>query len=265
MQYTDSPDLPKQEALLAFACAMADAAGVIARRYFRSVLSFENKADGSPVTRADRDIEALLRDMIRQRFPGDGVLGEEQDPEALDSDRVWVIDPIDGTKSFMSGMPTFGTLLALVEQGKPRLGVIDMPALGERWIGTDGRATTVNGAECSTRDCISLADAVVYTTSPDIFSAEEAERFDQVSRAAAMRRFGGDCYAYALLASGHVDAVIESSLKPFDYLALVPVIEGAGGMITDWDGRALGISSGARVVAAATAQLHAELLEGLRI
>jgi len=252
------------DGLLASACAMADIAGKTARKYFRTVVPHENKQDGSPVTIADKAIEAELRRMIRLNYPLDGILGEEEEAVALDSDCIWVVDPIDGTKSFMTGMPTFGTLIARLENGAPQLGVIDIPAMNERWIGMRGVPTTMNGSACHTSNCRHLADAALYATSPDFFEPEEAVLFETVSRKAAMRRFGGDCYSYALLASGHVDAVVEASLKPFDFLALVPVIEGAGGVVTDWEGKALGIDSSERVVASATPELHAEILQHLK-
>ncbi|MFT4101792.1 MAG: histidinol-phosphatase [Burkholderiaceae bacterium] len=253
----------KGSVLLAFAEDLADAARPIAQRWFRSELDIETKADDSPVTRADREIEAELRRLIAATHPTHGILGEEEAPLAPQSDHVWVIDPIDGTKSFISGMPTFGTLIALLERGEPQLGVIDVPALNERWLGRKGQVTTCNGRPCRTRGVGRLVDAMVYSTSPDIFGGSEREAFERVSRAAAMRRFGGDCYAYALLASGSIDLVVDAGLQPYDYLALVAVVEGAGGVITDWEGRPLGTRSDGRVVASASPALHAEVLLGL--
>jgi histidinol phosphatase-like enzyme (inositol monophosphatase family) len=174
-----------------------------------------------------------------------------------------VIDPIDGTKSFISGMPTFGTLIALLDGGTPVLGVVDHPALRERWVGRVGLPTRCNGVVCRTSACTLLADAGLYATTPDMFKGAARTRFEAVSGRARMRRFGGDCYAYALLASGFIDAVIEAGLQPYDFLALVPVIEGAGGVITDWQGRPLGLDSDGQVVAAATRALHRELTERL--
>jgi inositol-phosphate phosphatase/L-galactose 1-phosphate phosphatase/histidinol-phosphatase len=252
---------PTRDELVAFAENLADAARPIAQRYFRSPLTVEDKQDHSPVTVADREIERRLRELIKVRYPGHGIFGEEEGGADLDNAHLWVVDPIDGTKSFISGMPTFGTLVAFVSAEAPRVGVIDMPALDERWTGADGVPTLRNGQPCQTRSCVRLADAIIYATSPDIFSAEEAARFETVSRRARMRRFGGDCYAYALLASGCIDAVMEAQMKPYDYLALVPVIEGAGGFISDWRGEPLGLGGDGRVVAAATRQLHDEMLE----
>lgn len=219
---------PTHSELVAFAEFLADAARPIARRYFRRPLTIEDKQDHSPVTVADREIERRLRELINARYPEHGIFGEEEGGADLDNAHLWVVDPIDGTKSFISGMPTFGTLVAFMGLDAPRIGVIDMPALDERWTGAGGRPTYRNGEPCRTRSCGRLADAIIYATSPDIFSAEESGLFETVSRAARMRRFGGDCYAYALLASGCVDAVMEAQMKPYDYLALVPIIEGAG-------------------------------------
>jgi histidinol phosphatase-like enzyme (inositol monophosphatase family) len=259
MSKTNLPDA------LHLAHSLADAARPIARRWFRSSVSVEFKNDDSPVTRADREIEAELRRKITEAFPQHGILGEEEAPVAPQSEYVWVIDPIDGTKSFISGMPTFGTLIALLRHGVPQLGIIDMPILEERWVGQVGGATSLNGVPARTRSGTSLADAVVYTTSPDDFSLADLARFERVSRAARMRRFGGDCYAYALLASGTIDVVVEAGLQPYDYLALVTVVEGAGGKITDWTGLALTPDSDGRVVATASSALHEKVLEGLAV
>jgi inositol-phosphate phosphatase/L-galactose 1-phosphate phosphatase/histidinol-phosphatase len=247
----------------AFAENLADEAGAIALRYFRRPLAVEVKADASPVTEADRRIESVIRRRIRERYPSHGLLGEEHGSEQGSSDLTWVIDPIDGTKSFISGMPTFGTLIALLEGAAPVLGVVDHPALRERWVGVAGAPTRCNGVVCRTRACTRLAHAVLYATSPDMFKGAARRRFAAISAAASMQRFGGDCYAYALLASGHIDAVIEAGLKPYDYMALVPVVAGAGGVMTDWRGRALGLESDGRVIAAATPALHSEMLERL--
>lgn len=249
----------------AFAEALADEAGALGRRWFRQPLAVDSKADESPVTLADREIEALIRERIARTFPDHGLLGEEHGRDRLDARHVWVIDPIDGTRSFITGWPIWGFLLALLEDGRPRLGLIDMPALGERWIGGEDRPTTLqtrdSGPEaCRTRACTSLEEATFYTTSPFYFAPGDWPRVERIARATRTPRFGGDCYGYGLLASGHVDLVIESQLQPFDYLSLLPVVEGAGGVITDWAGQSLDLRSDGRVVAAATPALHAQAL-----
>ncbi|WP_321822586.1 MULTISPECIES: histidinol-phosphatase [unclassified Burkholderia] len=251
--------------LVGFAHQLTDVSGPIAQRWFRSAIDVELKSDDSPVTLADREIEAMLRAMISDRFPDHGILGEEEAPVGLHSEFVWVIDPIDGTKSFISGMPTFGTLIGVMHNGVPCVGVIDMPALGERWVGAPSKGTHYNGEACRTRGTKRLASANIYSTSPDIFAGENKESFERLSHGAAMRRFGGDCYAYALLASGWVDIVCEAGLQPYDYLALVPIIERAGGVITDWGGRPLSASSDGRVIASATRDLHDEVLKTLGV
>jgi inositol-phosphate phosphatase / L-galactose 1-phosphate phosphatase / histidinol-phosphatase len=234
--------------------ALADAAGTIARRYFRTPLAIEAKPDRTPVTVADREAEAAMRDLIAQRFPEDGVLGEEHGATRPDAARIWVLDPIDGTKSFIAGIPLFGVLIALVENGVPVLGVIDQPILSERWLGVAGKATTKNDASAKTRTCAELGAATLYATSPDMFGADRAA-FESLKGAVKLARFGADCYAYAQLASGFIDLVVEADLKPYDFCALAPVIAGAGGSITDWQGRPLDLASDGRVVAAGDAAL----------
>lgn len=257
-----SPD-PDHADVAEFAVALADAARPLALRHFRTPLRVETKPDASPVTIADREIETAMRAQIASRFPGHGIFGEEEGRSAARDPRTWVIDPIDGTKSFISGMPTFGTLIAFCVDEVPQVGVIDMPALDERWIAAPGGPARHNGVPCRTRPCDTLDDAIIYTTSPDAFTPDEWALFDALSRAAALRRFGGDCYSYGLLASGLIDAVIEAGLHPYDIMAAVPVIEAAGGVVTDWDGKPLTLESGGRVVAAGSRTLHDRLLARL--
>jgi inositol-phosphate phosphatase / L-galactose 1-phosphate phosphatase / histidinol-phosphatase len=243
---------------------LADESGAIVKRYFRTGVAVDDKADASPVTVADRESEAAMRALIEATFPDHGIVGEEFGPARPDAPYVWVLDPIDGTKSFVSGKPLYGTLIALLREGKPILGVINHPSLGERWIGVDGRPTLFNGTPARTRACESLAKAVVYTTSPYMFAnAHDAAAYERVRKATKFAVFGGDCFAYALVASGWADLVVESGLKPFDFCALVPVIEGAGGRITDWQNRPLSLQSDGRVVAAGDRRSHAEALARL--
>ncbi|AWI78744.1 histidinol-phosphatase [Parazoarcus communis] len=262
MPYTDNPESLLSTAV-ALAHRLADEARRIALPRFRTPLDVFVKDDESPVTVADREVEAALRTLIGETFPDHGILGEEQGRENMDAEYVWVIDPIDGTKSFITGSPLWGALIALLHRGRPVLGLIDIPYTGERWSAAGGAQTLFNGQQARTRGCAELGAACIYTTSPDAFEPADWARFDALSRRTALRRFGGDSYCYGLLASGHVDLVVEAGLQPYDYLALVPVIEGAGGVITDWQGRPLGVDSDGRVVAAATASLHAAALAGL--
>lgn len=240
---------PVDAALISFANELADAAGPIVRRYFRQGVAVDDKPDTSPVTIADREAESALRALIETRFPDHGILGEEHGSVRTDAERVWVLDPIDGTKSFISGVPLFGTLIALVERGAPVLGVIDQPISRERWIGARGHKSTLNGRPISTRACASLGAATLFATSPDMFKGADAEGFQRLKSAVKLARFGGDCYAYGLLAAGFVDLVVEAGLKPYDYAALVPVITGAGGGMTDWEGKPLTLASEGRVLA----------------
>lgn len=245
---------------LSLAGRLADVAAAHSLGSFRTGLQVDLKADASPVTLADRAAEAAMRALINEAVPAHGILGEEHGRERIDAERVWVLDPIDGTKSFITGSPLWGTLIALVHGGRVELGMIDMPVLGERWVGQPGIGAHCNERPVHAGGCTSLAQARVLTTSPDAFAPDEWAAYDALSRRGAMRRFGGDCYGYAQLAGGHVDIVAECQLQPYDYMALVGVVEGAGGVITDWQGRALSIHSNGRVLAAATAALHREAL-----
>jgi inositol-phosphate phosphatase/L-galactose 1-phosphate phosphatase/histidinol-phosphatase len=248
------------DSLYEFAGSLADIARKLARKHFRKTTAYERKADDSPVTIADKAIETAMRSAIAAKFPDHSILGEEMGKTA-GANSIWVLDPIDGTKSFLTGMPLFGALIAFIDEGEIKVGVIEIPALGERWSSKTGHVTH-NGKPCRTSACKNLGDARVYTSSPDFFKdPADWERYDRMSRAAAFRRFGGDCYQYGLLASGYCDLVVEASLMPYDFLALVPVIEAAGGVITDWSGRPLGLESGEKVVAAATPDLHAQALK----
>jgi inositol-phosphate phosphatase / L-galactose 1-phosphate phosphatase / histidinol-phosphatase len=242
---------------------LADVSGAIARRYFRTKVTIDDKADSSPVTIADREAETAMRELIAETFPTHGVIGEEHGSDRADASHVWVLDPIDGTKSFITGRPLFGALIALCREGRPVVGVIDCPALSERWIGAHGQPTLHQGKPVRTRPCDALDRAALYCTSPLMFKAPDFERFERVRKAVKLPMYGGDCFAYGLVASGFADLVIESGLNIYDYAALVPVLEGAGGAITDWQGRALGFNSDGRVVAAGDTRTHVEALAKL--
>lgn len=243
-----------------FAERLADEARQMSLSYFRKDLTIETKADESPVTVADRAIETLVRARLAETYPEHGVFGEEHGQDRIDAEYVWVIDPIDGTRSFVSGWPLWGTLFALLRNGAPVLGLIDVPMLRERWMATQQGCLMNGSSACHVSACKKLSDATVYATSPDLFSEEELEIFNDLSRQATSRRFGGDCYSYAMLASGHIDAVVEAGLQPYDYLPIVPVVEAAGGVVTDWQGKGVGVRSGGRIIAAATPELHDEIL-----
>jgi len=259
MNFTEHPGFP---AAMVLAGQLADVARDIAMRHFRTALAVERKGDGSPVTVADRDIENHMRRMIRAAFPGHAIRGEEFAPEG-DGEFTWVLDPIDGTKSFVTGFPLFGSLIALMRADRPVLGVIEAPALAERWVGCEARPTLFNGRQVRASACRAIEQAVVYTTTAETFNKEERQRFETLSARAALRRFGGDCYLYGMLAGGHCDLVIEVQLKPHDFMAVIPIVEGAGGRISDWRGAPLGIGSDGRVVAAATEALWRQAIEEL--
>ena len=251
------------DAYLALAADLADAAGEAIRPYFRVPLAVDDKPDLSPVTAADRAAEAAMRRLIAARFPDHGIIGEEFGPEREDAEFVWVLDPIDGTKSFISGVPLFGTLIALARHRRPVLGIIDQPISRERWIGASGSPTTLNGKPIRCRPCPGLAAATVFSTAPDMFKGADSAAYARVARAAKLVRYGADCYAYGLLALGFIDVVIEASLKPYDFSALIPVVEGAGGIVSDWQGAPLGLGSDGRVLFAGDRRTHQEALARL--
>ena len=248
-------------ACIDFAHTLADASGEVIRRHFRTPFPVEDKDDASPVTVADRGAERAMRALIADRYPEHGIVGEEFGNERPDADEVWVLDPIDGTRAFVAGKPIFGTLIALLREGKPLLGIIDQPILGERWIGAAGIVSRFCGDPIETRSCADLDRAILNTTSPDLFRGADRDAFARLSARVRSTLYGGDCYAYGLLASGHIDLVVEAGLKTYDYCALAPVVEGAGGRITDWEGNPLRAESDGRVIAAGDGRVHDEALE----
>jgi inositol-phosphate phosphatase/L-galactose 1-phosphate phosphatase/histidinol-phosphatase len=258
-----SPRTPCPSEFIAFAGALADAAATVTRRYFRTRVEIDDKGDASPVTIADREAEAAMRTLIAETYPGHGIFGEEHGRHQTDAEYVWVLDPIDGTRAFITGKPSFGTLIALVRGGVPILGVIDQPIIKERWLGASGRGTTLNDEPARVRACAALDAAYMYATAPEMFAGGNADAWARLSKRVKLARYGADCYAYGLLASGFVDLVVEADLKPYDYCALVPVIEGAGGMMTDWQGRPLDLASDGRVVAAGDPRMHSAALDAL--
>jgi inositol-phosphate phosphatase/L-galactose 1-phosphate phosphatase/histidinol-phosphatase len=249
--------------LVVLANRLADAARPIVARYFRTPVAIDDKTDQSPVTIADREAETAMRALLAQHVPAHGVWGEEHGAVRLDAEYLWVLDPIDGTKAFITGLPIFGTLIALLHRGKPVLGVIDQPILAERWLGVADERSTFNGKPISVRPCPSLAAAYMYSTAPIMFPGPLEPRHGALTQRVKLFRWGGDCYAYGLLASGHIDLVVEASLKLHDFAAVVPVVEGAGGLITDWQGKPLDIGSDGTVLAASDPALHRATIEVL--
>jgi len=250
---------------VSFATALADAARPIAQRYFRSHLSVDTKADNSPVTQADREIEAVLRSMIEERFPTHGIWGEEQRPTHIDAEYVWVIDPIDGTRAFIAGVPTFTTLIALCQRGVPMLGIIDQPIRDERWIGVAGQPSTYNGSPLQMRPLTPSGTHRLSTTSLPYFTPKERKAFDHLSNVSAATLLNQDGYGYGLLALGHVDMVIDAHMKPYDFCALAPVIQGAGGEVSDWAGHPLSLHGQGDVIATTHKMLHTQVLGLLKI
>ncbi|MGB3875273.1 MAG: inositol monophosphatase family protein [Shinella zoogloeoides] len=223
---------------LALAHAMADAAAEAIRPWFRKRIAIDAKADASPVTIADRNAETVMRGMIEAAFPEHGIRGEEFGVCRSDADWVWVLDPIDGTKSFLSGSFAFGTQIALLHRGTPVLGLINQPITGERWLGTDA-AATLNGEPIRTSDKTGLAEAILYTSAPEQFDRVGHDRFAALAAKVSFSRFSHDCYAAGMLALGGIDLLVESNVFDYDILPQMPIVEAAGGIVTDWEGRPL--------------------------
>ena len=257
--------MPIDPSDIAFANKLADAAGEVILPYFRQRIDVIDKGEGffDPVTAADKGAEEAIRALIKRERPNDGILGEEYGEEVGTSTRRWVLDPVDGTRAFIAGQPMWGTLIALEEGGKPVLGVLDQPFLKERYIGHDGRASLSDRTgtrPLAVRRCAALSDAVICTTHPFAHLNEaDRARYRRVEQQARLSRYGGDCYAYALVAMGFIDLVIEASLKRWDIAAIVPIIEGAGGIITDWEGNTWRDAGPA--IAAGDKRVHAEALK----
>ena len=251
----------------AFIGRLATSSGETILPFFRTSLSIDNKSvaqDFDPVTEADRAAEAVMRRLIKANFPQHGIVGEEFGNEREDAEYVWVLDPIDGTKSFIAGFPIWGTLIALLHKGTPVYGMMHQPFIGERFFG-DGAQARYRGPagerRLSVRACARLDEATILTTSPLLMDEADRARYVEVEKQVRLPRYGGDCYGYCMVAAGHADLVVETNLKPFDILPLVPIIEGAGGIVTAWDGGS-DLSSG-RVVAAGDRRVHEEALKVL--
>jgi myo-inositol-1(or 4)-monophosphatase len=244
----------------AFIGRLATASGETILPFFRTSLSIDNKSnsnDFDPVTEADRAAEAVMRRIIKYHFPQHGIVGEEFGNEGEDADYVWVLDPIDGTKSFIAGFPIWGTLIALLHKGTPVFGMMHQPFIGERFSGDNGSAHYHGPSgerRLAVRRCASLNEATSYTTSPQLMNAADREAFGRVEKAVRLTRYGGDCYSYCMLAAGHLDLVVETELKSYDIAALIPIITGAGGIVTTWEGRPA--QGGGRIIAAGDPRVH---------
>src|ERR1700722_2931711 len=258
-----------------FAGRLAEVSSEVILPFFRSEIGADDKSDGGdfdPVTEADRAAEVVMRHLIREIFPDHGIIGEEYGAERSEADHVWVLDPIDGTKSFISGLPTWGTLIGLMKFGQPVYGMMSQPFTRERYFGdnlcsrrrwvTPSRGDSANGEWSSrvlrSRACASLTQASLMTTSPLLFNEQDRAAYRRLEKVARLVRYGGDCYAYCMLASGFVDVIVETNLKPYDIVALVPIITGAGGVVTNWEGGPAAL--GGRIVAVRDPRLHAAVL-----
>jgi histidinol phosphatase-like enzyme (inositol monophosphatase family) len=254
--------------LLKFAHKLADGAGSAIQPYFRRRLSVSNKAGENlfdPVTEADKAAEATMRALISAEYPQHGVNGEEFPDKPADGPYTWVLDPIDGTRAFIMGLPVWGTLIGLTQNGAPVVGMMDQPYTRERFWAVEGGEAYFRDAYgegvMRTRPCATLSEAVLAATAPDMFKGEDIGRFNALSEKTRMTRFGGDCYLYCMLAMGGLDLIAESSLKSFDIAPLVPIIRAAGGVVTTWDGG--DPASGGSIIAAGDPHLHAEALKVL--
>ena len=248
---------------LAFAHEMADAAAAISLPLFRQPTMIDNKQTSGfdPVTQADRDSELAMRQMIEDKFPSHAILGEEWGAKAGDNFQ-WVLDPIDGTRAFISGLPTWGALIALNEKGVPKIGMMDQPFTGERFYAIDGGGAFLRQHQelykLLTRACPSLSQAIISTTSVEHLADAALSKWQKIAAQAKLARYGGDCYGYAMLAAGHIDAVMESGLQAYDIQALIPIVEEAGGIVSNWQGG--DAANGGDVLACGDRALHAEIL-----
>lgn len=247
------------KALIEIAFEITEQAAHIPKKHFRAELDVEHKLDKSPVTIADQQTEQFITDALKQHFPDHAIFGEEFGRQTNSSEYEWIIDPIDGTRSFVAGMPLYGMLLALLKNQQPQLGIIRMPELDEVYVG-DCQTATQNQSSIHCSQVSSIDDAIIYINEGEKINANNPDLFKQLCASGRIMRLGYDCYPHALLAAGNVDLVIDFDLKPYDYFSLIPVVEGAGGVITDWQGQPLNMESNGQVVSAATHELHQQAL-----
>ena len=255
----------QMDEFISFANVLADESTKVIMEYFRQTFTIENKDDDTPVTIADQKSELKIRELINKAYPSHGILAEEFDNTNLNSEYIWVIDPIDGTRSFISGHKDFGTLIALLYKKKPVLGIINCPAHNERWIGVENQITTLNGKNIKTSSKKSIEDCYAITTG--LYFEDETFRngFKNIIKKSKYYIFGGDCYMYGMLSSGLVDIVVEDTLKAHDYMALVPVIQGAGGVITDKYNNPITLDSDGSVVATANSLIHKQAINMINL
>lgn len=255
--------------IIDFANYLADISAEIAVKYFRMPNGEIVKEDFSPVTKADQEIEALIRKEIMAKFPDHGIVGEEFEDHNPSADFQWIIDPIDGTASFIIGRPTFGTLIAITYKGEAKVGIVNQPITKERWLGVDGQGAWFNGKMIKSRKCPEIKDAIISTTSDFFFKGDDFTKFKKLSAQAKYQRFGGvvygaDCYGYALLASGFLDIIVEPELKVYDFAALIPIIKMAGGEIGMWDGSPIQLKSNVKIIACGDKELFKKVVEVMK-
>ena len=243
-----------------FANKLADVAGITSMEYFRTSLDINNKSDESPVTIADKNTELKIRSLIEKEYPDHGILGEEFDNINPDAEFIWVIDPIDGTRSYIAGHKDFGNLISLTQNKKPIIGIINCPAHDERWVGAKNQHSTINQQPAKTSNVTKIDDAYLFTSGLYFDEPHLRKSVDKITHKVRYFRYGGDCYMYGMVASGLIDIVIEDTLKVHDYMALVNIIEGSGGMVTDKFGNEITTDSQGSVIASANEKLHSELI-----
>jgi inositol-phosphate phosphatase / L-galactose 1-phosphate phosphatase / histidinol-phosphatase len=253
--------------LINFSNYLADISATLAKKYFRSQITGEfEKEDNSPVTKADREIEKLIRDEIEKKYPNHGIIGEEFGNKNINADYVWILDPIDGTSSFIIGRPLFGTLISLTFKGKAILGIVNQPINNERWVGIADQGSFFNGAKIQTRKCSELSNAVMCASSSFYFKDEDSKMFEELCTLTKYQKlggviYGGDCYSYASLASGFIDIVMDPGLQVYDYAALQPIISEAGGVVTDWQGNDPNLQSNVKLIACGDKKLHEKIIK----
>ena len=251
--------IPQQLIKLANKCA--DASGKIIKKYFRKKIKINLKKDNTPFTKADIEAEKIIRELILKQEPNCGFVGEETGSINMNREYCWVVDPLDGTKSFITGKPTFGTLIGLLKNNKPVLGILNQPILNERWVGIAGVETKYNNKKVRVRKCKSIKGAKMYATSPMMFQERNKKIYKNVRAKIGECLFGADCYSHGLMSLGFVDVILEANLKPWDYIASASIISGAGGKITDWNDNDLNLQSDGRILATGDSNIHKQIIK----
>ena len=251
--------IPQQLIKLANKCA--DASGKIIKKYFRKKIKINLKKDNTPFTKVDIEAEKIIRELILKQEPNCGFVGEETGTINMNKEYCWVVDPLDGTKSFITGKPSFGTLIGLLKNNKPVLGILNQPILNERWVGIAGVETKYNNRKVRVRKCKSIKGAKMYATSPMMFQGRNKKIYKNVRAKIGECLFGADCYSHGLMSLGFVDVILEANLKPWDYIASASIISGAGGKITDWNDNDLNLQSDGRILATGDSNIHKQIIK----